>query len=448
MNRRALLWPSRALAAVGAAGLIAAAASPAVAAPARSAVSPVAGAALPSPLAQMALPSPLAQMALPSPLTGATPHSAGTRSAAQAPALPRPSDLSAVAATSASNAWAVGFHYDGRSDQTLIERWNGMSWHQVISPDPGGSAQGASNQLNGAAATSARNAWAVGSWSDGTRSRMLILHWNGRSWRQQPSHSPGCLKDNDGLYSVTATSSTNAWAVGSATSCVFGDKITVIFHWNGTSWHEVTSPDPGLFHDNYLRGVTATSARDAWAVGFYFDGGPMLPLIVHWNGKSWTQVPCPDPIDADTGLAGVAATSATNAWAAGLAATGSLSSSEPLIFHWNGKSWTRSPAQDRSGEGLSAVTARPGRTPWAVGFHATASNPEQTLAERWNGTSWKPAASSNPGPSPHVDGLQGVALIPGGGAWAVGFYDNGSTLKALIEHWNGRSWRFQGRLAG
>lgn len=44
------------------------------------------------------------------------------------PARPAGRALAGVAATSARNAWAVGHRYDGRSDQTLIKRWNGKSW--------------------------------------------------------------------------------------------------------------------------------------------------------------------------------------------------------------------------------------------------------------------------------------------------------------------------------
>jgi hypothetical protein len=412
MNHRALSWPGRALAAFGTAGLLAVAFAADTAA---------AAAAAPA----------VTRAAAPAVLSSAAP-SAGA---------PQTSDLSGVAATSARNAWAVGFRYDGSADQTLIEHWNGRSWRQARSPDPGGAGAEANKQLLGVAATSARNAWAVGSYSDGTVSRMLILHWNGRSWKHVPSNFPGCLGAGDGLSGVTATSSTNAWAVGTATGCGLGEKVTVILHWNGRSWREVTSPNSGFLAGTYLRGVAAVSARNAWAVGFYGTGGPLRPLIVHWNGKSWKQVASPGPIDADIGLGGVAAVSAKNAWAAGLATAGTLGSSQGLIFHWNGKSWRQAPSPSRIGEGLYAVAAIPGRTAWAVGFLATSSNPEQTLAERWTGTSWKQAVSPSPGPGPHVDGFQSVAIVPGGGAWAVGAYDDGATLKALIERWNGKSWR-------
>ena len=86
----------------------------------------------------------------------------GTASAAQAgtagTAVPFSisGTLADVAATSASNAWAVGSSGSVASSKPLIVRWNGTAWKQVPSP---ALADGA---LNGVAATSATNAWAVG----------------------------------------------------------------------------------------------------------------------------------------------------------------------------------------------------------------------------------------------------------------------------------------------
>ena len=118
-------------------------------------------------------------------------------------------DLTGVAATSASNAWAVGYYFSGSELQTLIEHWNGRRWAVQPSPNPG-----TVSQLYGVAATSATNAWAVGSYQNGTApDRTLIEHWNGRDWAIQPSPSVGVSANN--LFSAAATSAANAWAVGS-----------------------------------------------------------------------------------------------------------------------------------------------------------------------------------------------------------------------------------------
>jgi hypothetical protein len=72
---------------------------------------------------------------------------------------------------------------------------------------------------------------------------------------------------------------------------------------------------------NRLDGVAATSATNAWAVGYYSqhtDLGTQMhtrTLIEHWNGTAWTQVPSPSPVDST--LFGVAAASPTNIWAVG-----------------------------------------------------------------------------------------------------------------------------------
>src|SRR5215469_5006693 len=81
-------------------------------------------------------------------------------------AAPPSGALYGVAATSATNAWAVGYRFNGTTRQTLVERWNGTSWAQEKSPNPGGNAN--DNWLLGVSALSARNAWAVGFYSDGT----------------------------------------------------------------------------------------------------------------------------------------------------------------------------------------------------------------------------------------------------------------------------------------
>ena len=49
----------------------------------------------------------------------------------------------------------------------------------------------------------------------------------------------------------------------------------------------LTPPPPANHSD--LTAVAATSARSAWAVGFYVSGGLAQVLILHWNGKAWRR---------------------------------------------------------------------------------------------------------------------------------------------------------------
>ena len=90
------------------------------------------------------------------------------------------------------------------------------SWKVVSSPSPG---PGAFDLLNGVAAVSTNDVWAVGinSGGEGSTAQTLIEHWNGKSWQVVSSPSPAT--DNS-LNGVAAVSATNIWAVGSLKTAV------------------------------------------------------------------------------------------------------------------------------------------------------------------------------------------------------------------------------------
>jgi hypothetical protein len=92
-----------------------------------------------------------------------------------------------------------------------------------------------------------------------------------------PSPAPGA---GGTLNAVAATSARNAWTVGFT-----GSNQSLLLHWNGAAWTHVTSP-AGARASSLMFGVGATSARDVWAVGDTLSGG-MKTLILHWNGTAW-----------------------------------------------------------------------------------------------------------------------------------------------------------------
>jgi hypothetical protein len=291
------------------------------------------------------------------------------------------SALNGVAATSSTNAWAVGQYAATPTSQarTLVEHWDGRAWNVQRTPNPGG----VYSLLYGVAATSSRNAWAVGEYFNPEfDAETLVLHWDGRAWKLQPSPSPPIAK----LYGIAATSSTNAWTVGVDVETV---PFPLIEHWNGKAWKIQPSPSA----DGQLKGVAGTSAANLWAVGsanagVFLPGGAeeTHPMLEHWNGSAWTIQPAPDP-GALGQLNGVAATSSSNAWAVGN--TGTDRSARTLILHWDGGGWRTqpSPSNSSSGGGLLGVTATSSRNAWAVGGAGTGSS-VRTLILQWRGMSW------------------------------------------------------------
>ena len=67
-----------------------------------------------------------------------------------------------------------------------------------------------------------------------------------------------------------------------------------------------------------------------------------------------------------------------------------------------------------------------------------------TLAERWNGTSWKVQSTPNP-PGGQHNSLQGISCTSATACTAVGNYFNSAgKLVTLAERWNGTAWTVQG----
>jgi hypothetical protein len=334
--------------------------------------------------------------------------------------------LDGVAATSARNAWAVGQALTGK---TMILRWNGTHWKQVPSPTPPGG-----GALYAVAAISGRSAWAVGG-SGNPPFKTEILHWNGTAWKQVPSPTPS---GGGGLFGVTAVSARSAWAVGCAGDCYNSSASvkTLIMHWNGTAWKQVPSPSPGP--GSALYAVAAASARNAWAVGCTSNcltsAAAPKTLILHWNGASWKQAS--SPVAATVGaLTGVAAISARAAWAVGCTGScfGPGARPSSLILHWNGTAWKRVPSPSPAGGSLlAAVAATSARNAWAVGYTRVSG---KTLILHWNGTIWKQV----PSPTPAAGGeLLAVAVTPGRNAWAVGESNYGNQI---LQRWNGAVWK-------
>ncbi len=374
--------------------------------------------------------------------------------------------LSEITAPSASAAWAVGNScapgcgIGSGAERTLVLRWNGTAWSQAPSPSPGGQAV-----LNAVSAGPDRTAWAVGyscASGCGTGSetdKILILRWNGTAWSR--AASPVVQGD---LNSVSAGADGAAWAVGY--SCAPGCGTTsetdaaLILRWNGTAWSQQPKINGAMNAD--LLSVRAGADGAAWAVGYSCASGCDTTseiddaLILRWNGSTWSRTPSPTRHHGAV-LAGVAAAPDGTAWAVGKYCTSGCGTGsetdDALILRWNGSTWSRTPSPSpRPVTILAGVAVAPGGAAWAVGVSCASgcgvtSETDRTLILRWNGSTW----SRTPSPSPRpVTILAGVAVAPGGGAWAAGVScvsacgTASQQVRAVIFRWDGRLWTAAG----
>jgi hypothetical protein len=286
-------------------------------------------------------------------------------------------------------------------------------------------ASGLPGEFFSVVATSSRNAWAVGAFSKGGSEYTLTAHWDGRRWRRVPSPTPGV---DAALTSVAAFPGGGAWAVGVTDQVREVPQKSVIMRWDGTAWQQVPAPYP---RDTHLSGVATFAGGGAWATGAIPQDNPTPPptIIERWDGTAWQRVRGVRPAHNAGGLSGVAATSARNAWAVGSTLY------DPLVEHWNGTSWQ--PTISTFNGGFTAVSATSTRNAWAVGvfYHG---NDQRTLTEHWNGTAWQRIPSPSPGSQAW---LYDVAAVTTRDAWAVGYFHYPNGAKPLILHWDGTRWQ-------
>jgi hypothetical protein len=156
--------------------------------------------------------------------------------------------LRAADAATPDDVWAVGWTAGaGGRLRTLALHSDGRRWTRVRTPDPGPG----DHLLSAVAAVSHDEAWAVG-WSIGSdgRDRPLILRWNGGRWRPVPAPA---FDGRAQLIDVAAPKSGDAWAAGRVTddTQTFG---SLVLHWDGDRWVQVETPDVGA-EDDTLAGI-------------------------------------------------------------------------------------------------------------------------------------------------------------------------------------------------
>ena len=288
--------------------------------------------------------------------------------------------FSGVHEVGSANTWAVGsFNLTAGGTRTLIEHFTGTSWAVVPSPNPF-TGPGADDELNAVGGTSASDLWAVGFDFDGSSiAQGLFEHFDGTAWHAAPPLAAAGIPD---FVAVSAVSSTDVWAVGSALSAT---GSTLAAHWDGHTWQVVTTPclngtkivlqeDACRQSSNKLTGVTAVAANNVWASGFETENSNLhVPYVLHWDGKTWSLIKTP------------------NAGA----------------------------GPGNAGSSLFAITAVSASDIWAVGHSQNGNGTITTLTEQFNGSTWSVVPSPNPGLL-GVDTLFGVAGAGGRQLFAIG----------------------------
>ena len=233
--------------------------------------------------------------------------------------------LNGITAISASNVWAVG--QDSGTPQ--INHWNGTSWSRSALPSGPCSVFEADCAFTGVSGDSASDVIAVGQGtiptSSGWVTEELAYRWNGTAWSQLTVPSTAGYGE---MEHIQAFSPTDAWVVGTGSSG--SANVATALQWNGSTWTQAGTP-VSTANNLSVNAISGSSASDIWVVGQTVTPGyhnrQFTSVIMHYNGSAWTQVTSPD----NSGLMDVDAVSPTDAWA--IAADGA-------VLTWNGTSWS------------------------------------------------------------------------------------------------------------
>jgi hypothetical protein len=334
---------------------------------------------------------------------------------------------SQLVATGAADAWSYwascAVCTAGQPSTTFrVEHWNGTAWAPVSVPQPLAATAGSAVALG---ASSASDAWLVAPGA--------VLRWDGTSWQRQPIPawvtlgSAGLYKVSAAVFGpgaawvfsldrnaeksyyaaryngrdwvkvalpgspeqVSALAPDDIWVLGATpASAATANPVTILMHWNGTSWTSVPAPrdtvPAGTTVDNGE--LVATGPREAWLVRqeqrVGSDGQTVITgaYLLHWDGTSWARVSIGAP--AQTIVEAMAADGQGGLWLAGVSAA-SISTGE--FYHYSGGHWTQAaiPGGTLNGTprvGLSGgITAIPGtRSLWASGTMVTGAGTSAT----------------------------------------------------------------------
>lgn len=337
--------------------------------------------------------------------------------------------LQGVAASSVTDVWAVGGNRPGGdffNRKTLIEHWDGNAWSIV----PGVDVAGGNNYLFGVAAVSSYDAWAVGEYApyipEYNLPRILIERWDGLAWAVAPTPTTNWTRSS--LYDVEAISSTDVWAVGWYCCLDTRGQQPLTMHWNGAEWQAIpvpTAPPGNPYGVPSLVDVEAINTNDVWAVGLRDEDEDFSNLLfLHWDGSQWSTIPGLDPGDANNNISALAAVASDDVWAVGHYSD-NPGVDRSLVMHWDGTSWNvvPSPSPGAQRNQITSVAALSANDIWATMWYWDGPGTQHhNVYLHWDGQAWSIISDSMMTGSP-----AGMTAISSE-IWAVGNDMSGRTL--------------------
>jgi hypothetical protein len=214
------------------------------------------------------------------------------------------------------------------------------------------------------------------------------------------------------------------------------------------TWVFCGSPNNGAsFACSGPRGVFGSTDADPPPDFATFTTPFLKTLAEGWNGTGWFIQRTPRVSStANSRFSAVSCTASTACTAVGH--VGDLTDVQTLAERWDGTSWTVQPTAAVSGSlvQLAGVSCPSPTACVAVGTGPGGGAP---LAEHWNGTTWTTKPTINPNPTDADSFFDGVSCTSASACTAVGVSINHANANppgqifTLAERWNGTAWTIQ-----
>ena len=234
--------------------------------------------------------------------------------------LPKEDAIKFLTVAPTTSTWSGGYQTVNGKEVPLIQHKLSAGWTTVKTPT---SVQG---EITAISASYSKNVWAFA--ESGTANK--AMHYNGKTWSTSTLPS---------LFSVTgaaAVSTNNVWAVSGNSE----SPKTYAEHWTGKAWHKVTLPAGAA-------SISAVSSTRIYAGGKYKG----QPAVMHWDGKKWALAHTPKFTEpgqpnAEGTMRDILALSVGNVYAVGgieweCGEDGDDTCAKPIILHWDGKAWSQ-----------------------------------------------------------------------------------------------------------
>ena len=260
----------------------------------------------------------------------------------------------------------------------------------------------------------------------------LIMSSSGATWKIIPS--PNTLDQHNGLFAIDCLAPSSCIAVGESNDGRF--SYPLLLRWDGISW---TIAQELLATPGRLRSVSCASATSCMAIGWGTEG---RPLALKWDGNLWTDSGLP-LLPKDTVLNAVSCPTETLC-----VSVGSFARYLPIGMEagavtvlWDGSTWvsTENPVSyKRHNVRLSSVSCSSATSCTAVGeFEGTGLEYSgRSLILAWNEGTW--SMTQNPRFSERGSALFAISCSSTTSCAVIGGRSGGGPF---VISWNDYEWR-------